>query len=152
MRKQRLRDLSTEARRQTDESFAALFEQLFVDARVIVKAFQIPHRVEVLKVQIADVVFREQDQVIVAPRGPIEAVVTDIGLAAKNRLHAGCARFLIEVDRAEHVAVIGQRHRVHSHRRNARKQILEPDRSVKQAVLAVDVQVRKLGNRHGRGD
>ena len=125
---------------------AVLAQQLLVDARVVVEALEVPHRVQVREVLPADVVLREQDQVIAAAFGLVVSIGRDIGLAAEDRLHAVLLGLLVEVQRAEQVAVVGDGDLLHAALEHLGKQVVEADRAVEQAVLRVQMQVREFGH------
>ena len=63
---ERLRDLAAQAGRQADQPLGVLAQERLVDARVVVEALEVPHRVQVREVLPADLVLREQDEVVVA--------------------------------------------------------------------------------------
>ncbi len=73
----------------------------------------------------------------------------DVDLAAEDRLHAGVARLLVELDGAEEIAVIGHRDRRHAERLGAREERLVLDRTVEERELGVEMQVGE-GSRHPR--
>ena len=81
---------------------------------------------------------------MVPPVRAIRAVVADIGLAAEDRLYAVGLGLFVEVDGAEHVAVVGERDGVHAQAGQLGEQILQADGSVEQAVLAVNMEVSEL--------
>jgi hypothetical protein len=144
---ERLGDLAAEARRHPDQALAVIAQDLLVDPRVVVEALEVTLRVEERQVLVADVVLGEQDQVVVAAVGPIVAIGRGhVGLAAEDQLHAGLLRLGVEVDRAEHVAVVGHRDRIHPEAAHLREQILHADRAIEQAVLRVEVEMRESGH------
>ena len=125
---------------------AVLAQELLVDARVVVEALEEPHRVEVREVLPADLVLGEQDEVVRSPLGLVEAIGRDVGLAAEDRLHPVVLGLLVEVERAEQVAVVGDGHRLHAALEHLREQVVEADGAVEQAILRVQMQVRELGH------
>ena len=74
---------------------------------------------------------------LVVPRG----VGRDVGLHADDRLEAGGRGLAVEVVGAEHVAVVGHRHRRHAQARGLGEQVVEPGGTVEHRVLGVDMQV-----------
>ena len=70
----------------------------------------------------------------------------DVGLAAEDQLDAVRLGLGVEVDRAEHVAVIGDRDGVHPELLHLGEQVLHADRAVEQAVLRVQMEVGELGH------
>jgi len=75
-------------------------------------------------------------------------VVRDPHVAAGDRLQAGAARRLVELDEAERVRQIGKSERGHpvAHRRGHR--VVDPDRAVDDRVFAVQAQVDEGRNGH----
>jgi hypothetical protein len=146
---QGLRHLAAQARAHRDDALVALAQERLVDARVVVEALEVPHRVEVREVLVAGLVLGQQHQVVVAAVGAVAQVGGgDVGLAAEDHLDVVGLGLGVQVDRPEHVAVVGHRDGVHAAGLERREQVLHPDRAVEQAVLGVDVQVRELA--HGR--
>src|SRR6185503_10242012 len=70
----------------------------------------------------------------------------DVGLAAEDRLHAVRLGALVEIERAEQVAVVGHRHGLHSAFQHLGKQLVQPNRAVQKAILRVQMQVGELGH------
>jgi hypothetical protein len=70
----------------------------------------------------------------------------DVHLAADDRLHPGRHRRLVELHRAEHVAVVGHRDRRHAEGLHAGDEVGDLIRAVQQRILGVEVEV---GETHG---
>ena len=82
----------------------------------------------------------------------LAVVIDDVHLAALDRLDPVLAAGLVELHRAVHDAVIGQRQRRLTERRRALGQALDPGRPVQQRVLGVDVKVGAgVAHRGNRG-
>jgi hypothetical protein len=73
------------------------------------------------------------------------ATGSHVGLAADDRFHPGVFRFAIELDRAEHVAMIGDGDGRLTERFDLLDQRIDLIRSVKKAELGVQVKVNELG-------
>ncbi len=145
---ERARDTSGEAARQGDHPRRVALEQLPVDPRLVVVALEVAERAELDQVGVARVVGREERQVRVALlEGP--AVVDDVHLAPEDRLDPLLGGGLVEVDRARHRAVVGERHRRHLELGRLPRQRRDPARPVEDRVLRVDVEVDERGG-HGR--
>jgi hypothetical protein len=67
--------------------------------------------------------------------------VGHVDLASDDRLDPGGVGGVVELDRAEHVSVIGERERGHLHRGGARDQTVETARAVQERVVAVVMEV-----------
>jgi hypothetical protein len=78
--------------------------------------------------------------------GLVEPIGRHVGLAAEDRLHAVRLGALVEIERAEQVAVVGHRHGLHSAFQHLGKQLVQPDRAVQKAILRVQMQVGELGH------
>ena len=111
----------------------------------------VAHRDDVDEVPVALLRGGEQDEVVDRVLAvPLrlafgDASPGDVHLAAEDRLHALLLARLVELDRAEHVAVVGEGHGAHAERLRAADEVLELQRAVQQRVLRVDVQVDELG-------
>ncbi len=83
---------------------------------------------------------------------PVRAVVAiagrDIGLAAEDQLDVVRLRLGVEVDRPEHVAVVGDRDGVHPELADLREQVFDADRPVEQAVLRVKMEMTERARGH----
>jgi hypothetical protein len=116
------------------------------DTRVVVEPLHVAHGHEVLEVPVPLGVAGEKDEVVSAALGLVRPVARGhVRLAAEDRLHARGDRLLVEIDRAEHVAVIGDRHRGHAELAHPRDEILKAHRAVEERVLAVEVEVDEGG-------
>ena len=105
------RDSALDARRHRDQAFAVFFEQFFIDARLIIKTFQVRFRHKLYQVSIAQVILCQQNQMIadVINARPFlgPAFAGHVDFAADDRLDAARFGFFIEFHRAVHVPVIG---------------------------------------------
>ena len=153
---ERLRNLAFQARRENDQPFAMLAQQLLVDPRLVIKALGVSSRDELDEVLVARVVRREDDEVIVRAgvglaildAGLVEArAVGDVHLAADDRLHLLLLHGVVELDRAEHVAVVGDGAGRHAQLGDALRQLFGPAGTVEEGVFGVEVEVSE---RHQR--
>ena len=71
------------------------------------------------------------------------AIGCDIGFDAENGFDSRSFRLRIKLMRAEEVAVIGHRDRIHPERFHAREQSIDLVSTIEQRVLAMQVQVRE---------
>ena len=144
---ERARDAAGEAAREGDHPRRVALEELPVDARLVVVALEVAERAELDQVRVARVVGGEERQVRVA-LGQRLAVVDDVHLAAEDRLDALLGGGLVEVDRARHRAVVGERDGGHLELGRLPRERRDPARPVEDRVLGVDVQVDE---RRGHG-
>ena len=140
MLRERPRDAAGEAPGQCDQPRRVPLEQLPVDARLVVVALEVAERAELHEVRIARVVGGQEREMRV-PLGLDAAVVDDVHLAAEDRLDALRVRRLVEVDRARHRAVVGERDGGHLEARRLLRERRDPAGSVEDRVFRVDVQV-----------
>ena len=86
-----------------------LRQQILVDARLVVEAVEVAGRDQVDEVAVALLVFAEQHQVVVAVRvgACLVALLRDVHLAADDRVDALGLSRVVELDRAEQVAMVG---------------------------------------------
>ena len=140
-----------EAARRRDQPLAALAQQIEVDARLVVEALEVALRDQLASGSGSRSSFiASSSRWLIASKPAsscsrpflLEARARgDVDLAAEDRLHAGVARLLVELDGAEEVAVVGHRDRRHAERLGAREERLVLDRAVEERVLGVEVQV-----------
>ena len=145
---ERLADATREAAGEDDQPRAMAFQQLPVDARLVVVALEIAERREPDEVRVALVRLRENGEVRL-PLLLCVAVVGDVDLAAEDGLHALRARRLEEVDRAREGAVIGEADRRHLELGGPLRQVRNPARPVEDRILRVDVKVDEGRFGHG---
>ena len=144
---ERAGDAAGEATGEGDHPRRVALEELPVDARLVVVALEVAERAELDQVRVARVVGGEERQVRVALRQRL-AVVDDVHLAAEDRLDALVGGRLVEVDRARHRAVVGERDGGHLELGRLPRERRDPARPVEDRVLGVDVQVDE---RRGHG-
>ena len=121
---QRLQHVPAEAAGGGDQTLGVLLEQLPVDAGLVVVALHERQARQLDQVLVAGLVLGQQGQVVVElgaalgvaarvvdaapPRGALRAVIVGhVGLGADDRLDPLLVAFLVEVQRAVHVPVIG---------------------------------------------
>ena len=138
-----------------------LRQTFFVDARLVVKAFQVAQRRELHQVLIPGSVLGQQQQMVAViaidfdPVRALLAVGNDVRFHADNRLdRLQAARFAIgarvaasqvHTNRAEHVAVIGQRDGGHAHLLRRGDHVRNAAGAIKQTVVRVIVQMHEGG-------
>ena len=119
-----------------------LLEQLHVDARLVVVALEKAFGDQRDEVAVAFDVGREQRDVRLVAHGAVEAAARrDVGFAADDRHEPVLARGVVELHRAEHDAVVGQRDAGRAFLRGAAAQRIDATRAVEKRVLAMDVQM-----------
>ena len=124
----RLRHLAAWTARQHNQAFAMLLENLAVDARLVVEAFEVCLRDELDKVVIATLVVGEHSHVegrLIVGAAFVTAVRGDVHLAADDGLDSMLVGNLIEVDRSVHAAVVGDCEAVHAEFFGAENEVFE---------------------------
>ena len=143
-----------EAAAQADQPSGVLRQQVLVDARLVVEPLGVAGRHQLDQVVVALARLRQQDQVVrgFAGRAALGPPIArrDVDLAAEDRIDAALPRLIVEHDRREHVAVLGDRHRRHLQLHRAVEQLLDPARAVEQRVLAVQVEMDEVADADGR--
>jgi hypothetical protein len=123
-----------------------LRQQLLVHARAVVEALEVRGGDELQEIPVSPLVAGEEGEVVVlllvlAGLAVEPRARRDVGLDAEDRLDAVGMRCLVEAERAEHHAVIGDRDRRHRHalglredrrRRPVRCGCLDPGRPVQE--------------------
>ena len=145
------RDLARQASRQHDQPVGQLGEDVLVDARFVVEAVLVGGREQLAQIAIAVAILREHDQVKIAAAVEVVAARNlraigalarrEVHFASDDRLDARGFRLLIELDRAEHVAVVGHRDRFHPRRLGVFDERADFVSAVEEAVLRVDVKM-----------
>ncbi len=147
------RDLGRHAARGADQPFGVRRQKVVVDAGIIVEALQLRRGGDLEQVLVAGLVLGQQQQVIGGPVqlgvAVLHAARRHVGFQPDDRLDAGFFGRLVEVDHAEHRAVVGDGHRRHIHLFDALDQLLDVREAVEQRVFGMDV---KMGEGHGWAD
>ena len=108
------RHLAREAGGERDDSLVVPLKNLPVDARLVIEALRKARRDDLHEILIAEIVFREENQMEIAVVGDISAFLKaaarrNIDLAAEDRFDPLREGLFIEIDASEHHAVIGNR-------------------------------------------
>ncbi len=100
--------VATQTGGEADETLRVPGEQILVDARLVIEAFEEACGDQADEVAVALLVFAEQDEVVIAVgvAAGFEALPGDVDLATDDRVDAFVARLVVELDRAEEVAVV----------------------------------------------
>ncbi len=147
--------LAFEAGRSRNQAFVVLTEQFFVDAGSMVEAFKEPGTGQFHQVLVAGVVLSQQDHMKAAIGVFVRwfliksASTRHIRLAADNRLDPRLGRLFVELDRPEHIAVIGDREGGHFVLAGQLDYIVEPAGTVEERILAVGVEMDEIRVFHG---
>ena len=150
---QRPGHLALEASRKSDQPLRVLPQQLLVHARPVVEAREVRLGDEPNEIPVA-LLRRGQDRQVVRVAFSrlarrlrflvLAAGRRDVRLDPDDRPDAVLERFVEKVEGAEHVAVVGDRHRRHAELRDALAQLRQLVRAVEQGVLAVKVKVNEV--------
>ena len=150
--RQPLGDLALQAAGKPDQPLRVLRQEFLADARLVVEAVERGLRDDLDQVAVALVVLGEHDQVVVVVavgRRAVHAVVVllaDVELAADDRLDAVLLRGIVEMHRAEDVAVVGDGDGRHVQLGHARHELVDVAGAVEQRVVGVQVKMDKLGH------
>ena len=139
-----LGDLTLQTRREGDQSLRVLGEKFLAHARLVVKAVQRGFGDNLDQVAIAEIVFSENDEMVVAVafgRSAMIFLLADVKLATENGLDARFFGGVDEGDRAEDVAVVGHGDRGHAELFHASDQALDLAGAVEHGVVGVKVKV-----------
>jgi hypothetical protein len=149
IRQQRLRNVPAQARRQRDEPFRVLRQQVQIDARLVIEPLEVPRRDQLDEVPIPLLVLAQQNHVVVPVRirPRLVPLLRNVHLAADHRMHARRLGRVIELDRAEQVPVIGHGHGRHLLLERGLHELVDIASPIQQGVVGMAMQVDK---RHGR--
>ena len=145
--KNRPAELTANATAQTDNAFVVSLKQLLVDARLEVKTFQRGRRCHLDQVLKTRRVLAQQRQVVrrIAAPCPLgrPAARRDVGFVTNDRIDANRFASVVELKGTVQITVIRQRQRVHAMIGCPLDQFLDRASSIKQAVMAVAMEVNK---------
>ena len=165
-RQQRLQHDTAQAAGRGDQPVVVSFEELPVDARLVVVALEVRGRGQLHEVAVALDVLRQQGQVVVellsalrvatrvvdpaAPHRTLEArLARHVRLGADDRHDAAVAARLVEVEDPVHVPVVRDTERGLAVRHRGVDELAHPGGPVEHGELRVGVQMRKRPLRHG---
>ena len=148
------RHLAGDAGGGANQALMVLFEQVVVDARVVVEAVDVGFGDEAHEVVVAGEVLREEDQVVAAFVLVARRVVArggDVRLAAEDGLDGRQvavallgAALVVERLQGEEVAVVGDRQRGHPPLARAPHERLDAALPVQQGIGGMDMKMYKL--------
>src|SRR5882762_770738 len=146
--------LGIQAPREHQQPIGVLREQLVVDPGLVVVALEVRPGDELDEVLVARAIADEDREVVgflvaaVLRAALLAAARRDVELAAHDRLDAGLLGRQVEIDRAEEIAMIGQRDRREAQLLRLLDELLELGGAVEQTVLGVNVQVDEVAMLH----
>jgi hypothetical protein len=141
-------DFAVQARAHADKTLAVTGQEFLVHAGLVVKPFQISGGGKLHEVFVSVAVPGKNDEVPVPFIAVNPVSGSHIEFAADDGFYARLVRLLIKIDGAEHIAVIGHRHRRHLILFYPFKKIIEPDGSIEKAILGMHMKMNKIGIMH----
>ena len=147
VRPQRCRDFTFQAAAEADQPCRVLGQQLLVNPWTIVEPLHVARRHQLDEIVIALLRLREQNEVVggiartASTREP--AARRHVDLAADDRLDSTLPRRIVECDRREHVAVLGDCHRRHLKANRLIEHLIDSACAVEQRELGMQMQVNK---------
>src|SRR5262249_7145696 len=148
------RHLGVQAPREDQEPVGMPGQELAIDPRLVIEPLEERPRDQLDEVLVARAIADQHGEMVgalVAPvlRAPLLAAARrDVELAADDRLDAGLHRRVVEIDRAEEIAVIGQRDRRELELLGLGDELLELGGAVEQAVLGMHMEVDEVAVLH----
>ena len=120
-------------------------EQVLIDARLVVEAFEKAGRNQLDEVAIAFLVLAEQDQVVIAVGigAGLVALLRDVDFAADDGMDALRFGGVVELDGAEEIAMVGHGDGGHLLLGDDVHQLVDFAGAVEQGVVGVAVQVNE---------
>jgi hypothetical protein len=140
------RHLAGQASRERDQALVILAEQLAVDARLVIEAFEVGERRELHQVAIALIARGQEHQVVrlLLAAAIVAAAARDVRLHPQDGVHAFLLAGFVELDGAEEAAVVGDGERRHAELGRAGHHGVDARGAVEQAVVGVDVEVDEI--------
>ncbi len=120
-------------------------EQVLIDARLVVEAVEVAGGDQLDEVAVAFLVFAQQHQVVVAVGFALDAdaLLRDVDFAADDGVDAVVLGVVVELDRAEEVAVIGHGDGGHFLLGDDLHELRDLAGSVEQRVVGVAVKMNE---------
>ena len=145
---QELWQIARQARRQADQPLAVLAQQFIIDTRLIVKTARKGLAAQIHQVLVARIVLAQQNQVAIFAVGVhlFIHIGAQVHFAPDHRMHARILAGGVKIHHAIEHAMVGDGAGVHAQLLNQRGQLFDAARAVQQAVLGMQMQMRK---RHG---
>ena len=143
-------ELGVGAAREGEKPLVVGGQDLLVHAGLPVEALLVGRGSELEEVPIALLVADQEGEVVVGLLQPrdlfaVEARAgSDVGLHADDGLHALLEAAVVEFDRAQHVAVVGEGAGLHAQTGDAGRKIRDLARAVQEGIVAMDVEVDEL--------
>src|SRR5579863_6128205 len=143
-------EVAAQAGREADEAFGMCGEEILVDARLVVEAFQERRGNHLDQVFVAFLVLAEQDEMVVtvAVDARLESLLGNVHLATDDRMNPLRLRGVVEADRAEEVAMIGHGDSGHFLLCDDFHELIDFARAVEQRIIGVVVEVNEGGLGH----
>ena len=140
-------NLALEAATHPDQSCRMRGEEFLVDARFVVKAVQVRRRDQFHEVAIARFILGQEREVIRSIALIIRAVLHRTGshvrLAADDRFDSRFLGFLVKLDRAVEIPVVGDCDRRHPEFLRLPHQLFRPNRPIQQRVFGMEMEVNE---------
>ena len=142
------RNLGGEAATRGDEAFGVFSQEILVDARMVIEAFELRGGSDLEQVLVTGHILRQQQQMI---RAAVEARVaighaaaSEVTFHADNGFDAGVGAGAVEIQNAKHNAVIGDGEGGHIKLAGALDEGLYSALTIEQGELAMDVEMDKF--------
>ena len=141
-------DIAAQACRERDQAFRMARQQVFIDARLVIETVQVTGGDQLDQVAVAGLVLAQQHQVVVAVGIALDglALLRDVHFAADHRMDALLLGLVVELHRAEQIAVVGHGDGGHLLLLHLLHQLRDFAGSIEQRVVGVAMQMNK-----GRG-
>ena len=147
---QHLRNFRAHAARRRNHALRKFFERLFVNARLLIKTFELRERRNFQKIFIARFVFGEQQKMI---RRTVEFAVAvahaarrEVTLDADDRFHAVVFARVMKFNCREHGAVVGDSNGGHAIFFGARGKSFGTRQTIEQRVFGMNVEVDEFSH------
>ena len=147
-------DIAAQAGRERDQAFGMARQQVFIDARLVIETVQVTGGDQLDQVAVAGLVFAQQHQMVVAVGIALDGLplLRDVHFAADHRMDAVLLGLVVELDRAEQVAVVGHGHGGHLLLLHLLHQLRDLAGSIEQRVVGVAMQMNKGRGHENRSD
>jgi hypothetical protein len=137
-----------------DQSFLVFGQKFFVNARLVIKPFQMGFGDQFHQVAVACFVFHQQNQMVarVVNLRPARkaAFQRDINFTPDDRLDAAFFSLFVKFHRAIHIAVIGDCAGAHPQSADFVQQRINLCQSIQQTVMGVGVEMDEIHSKNAK--
>ena len=143
-RHQIARNTPRKARRKADHAVGVLFEYLVIDTRTVIIPVDESKRIELDEIDVARLVFGEQNEVIGVLVDMLAVVVYHVKLAPDDVFDTVLLAFFGKTERSVHIPVVGDRHGIDAVFLAVADEVVHFYSAVQKAVFGMKMKMYKI--------